>query len=84
MSWMRVSSHVGYDGIEVEYVAAHGTDYGTWVPAYITVALVNGYASMGLSIEDARTLLERLTPILMLHDSVEHLAAEKAVDRAVA
>ncbi|WP_334028332.1 hypothetical protein [Nocardia terpenica] len=68
------------DGVEVEYVPAHGTDYGSWVAAYITVELGKDHAAtMGLSIEDARTLLERLTRILMLHDSVAHLAAEKAV-----
>ncbi|WP_238846414.1 hypothetical protein [Nocardia terpenica] len=79
MSWMDLRVH-SYDGIEAEYVAAHGTEYGSWIPAYITVELGKDHAAMmGLSIEDARVLLERLTRILMLHDSVEHLAAEKAV-----
>ncbi|WP_114755812.1 hypothetical protein [Nocardia pseudobrasiliensis] len=78
MSYMRTAVRC-YDGVEAEYLPAHGTDYGTWVPAYILVQFAKGDATLGLSIEDARTVMERLTRILMLHDSVEHLAAEKAV-----
>jgi hypothetical protein len=68
------------EGVEAEYQPSHTTDYEMLVPAYIHVRFgENHNATLSLKIEDARSLADAVTKILMLHDSVEHLAAEKAV-----
>ncbi|WP_231387204.1 hypothetical protein [Nocardia sp. BMG111209] len=80
MSWMSIQANA-YEGVEAEYTPSHGTDYGTQVPAFVWVKFTGTRdASLGLLIEDARELAGQLTRILMLHDSVEHLASEMAVD----
>ncbi|WP_019930590.1 hypothetical protein [Nocardia sp. BMG111209] len=79
VSWMSLHVHE-YDGVEAQYTPAHGTDYGAQIAAYVLVKFAGGDASMGLKIEDARVLAESLSRILMLHDSVEHLAAEMSAD----
>ncbi|WP_231386885.1 hypothetical protein [Nocardia sp. BMG111209] len=58
----------------------HGTEHGAQIPAYVLVKLGDYDASVGLRIEDARVLAESVSRILMLHDSVEHLAAEMSAD----
>jgi hypothetical protein len=68
------------EGVEAEYQPAHNTDYDMVVPAYVHVRFgQDHHATLSLKIEDARSLVESVGRILMLHDSVEHLAAEKAV-----
>lgn len=80
MSYMSTNVN-RFDGVVSEYLPAHGTDYGAQVPAYVLVHLGQDHhdATLGMRIEDARTLVADVTRILMLHDSVQHLAAEKAV-----
>ncbi|WP_433622952.1 hypothetical protein [Nocardia sp. CA-120079] len=83
MSFMQVSVSK-YDGIDVQYRAAFQSTHGNGrVPASVDVELNSngGRAWLNLSLEDARTLADRLPQILMLHDAAERLAAEMAVDR---
>jgi len=82
MSYMSTQINA-FDGVEVEYLPAHATAYGSVTPAYVLVKLRQGHATLGLQVEDARTLVEAVTRILMLHDSVEHLAVEMSVDNEV-
>ncbi|WP_433680663.1 hypothetical protein [Nocardia sp. CA-119907] len=81
MSFMQVNVSK-YDGIDVQYREARQDTYGR-IPASVDVKLVNdgGRAWLNLSLEDARTLADRLPQILMLHDAAERLAAEMAVDK---
>ncbi|MCX4095067.1 hypothetical protein [Nocardia sp. alder85J] len=79
MSWMSLHAN-GFEGVEAEYSPTHGTDYGAQIPAYVLVKIGDHHASLGLKIEDARVLSASLARILMLHDSVEDLAAELSAD----
>ncbi|GAB2699704.1 hypothetical protein [Nocardia thraciensis] len=80
MSFMDVTVRK-FDGIEAKYRPSRRSAYDDRIPASVDVELENagGRAWLNLSIEDARTLADRLPQILMLHDQAEHLAAEKAV-----
>ncbi|WP_040817363.1 hypothetical protein [Nocardia jiangxiensis] len=79
MSFLAMMS-TGFDGVRAKYVPAVRNALGRMSSPVVRVEL-NGVtaSSLTLTIEDARTLTETLSQILMLHDAAERLAAEKAV-----
>ncbi|WP_280255189.1 hypothetical protein [Nocardia wallacei] len=74
----------GFDGVEVEYRSERRTEWGSVLDPGVLVRLKtdSGSATMGLSIEDARTIAAALPQVLMLHDAAVCLAAECAVGEA--
>ncbi|WP_024801230.1 hypothetical protein [Nocardia sp. BMG51109] len=79
------SMSTGFAGVEVEYRPERRSDWGSVVDPGVLVRLKtdSGNATMGLSIEDARSIAEALPQVLMLHDAAVRLAADCAVDEAV-
>ncbi|WP_328411238.1 hypothetical protein [Nocardia sp. NBC_00403] len=66
-------------GIELHYEAARATEFGLEVPACVYVYLDEaGYATLQLTMDDARVLAEMLPGLVMAHDATEHAAAEHA------
>ncbi|WP_433758136.1 hypothetical protein [Nocardia sp. CA-135398] len=85
---MTVSS-CSFEDVNAEYHPARDIGDGLIVGATVWVDLENGPGGIGdarlvLSIENARTLAESLTQIVMLHDAAEHAAAERAAVQAEA
>ncbi|MFE6924785.1 hypothetical protein ACFVAV_27430 [Nocardia sp. NPDC057663] len=79
---MRFGSGYSTD-ISVEYFAQHPSSVtDSMVPAFFSIDLVlpdaDSRAGLILSIEDARTVAEELTRLLMSHDAIEHAAKEHA------
>nr|WP_231951502.1 hypothetical protein [Nocardia terpenica] len=78
MAYMSTFNSSGLEGFEVEYDPAH-LDDGRRQPAYVRIHLTGTDAHVGMQIEEARQLATTLQNVIMLHDSAERLAAEKAV-----
>lgn len=78
------SLSAGFAGVEVEYRPERRTDWGSVLDPGVLVRLKTdaGSATMGLSIEDARTIAAALPQILMLHDAAVRLATECAAGDA--
>ncbi|MFI8975833.1 hypothetical protein ACIGO9_23300 [Nocardia asteroides] len=82
MSFMRFGSGYSTD-ISVEYFAEHPSSVTDGMtPAFFSIDLVlldaDQRAGLVLSVEDARTVAEELTRLIMAHDAVEHAAKEHA------
>ncbi|MFJ2668101.1 hypothetical protein ACIO14_27525 [Nocardia fluminea] len=74
---MQVSSD---QGVTAKYVPSRPSMFpGETLPASINISLSGAsFAQVGLSIEDARVLAERLPALIMAHDVAERIVKEQA------